>query len=129
MTNICPLFFQQEKIPQAEKAIKILYGKEYEVIAYLSSAGQGSTDPDAHWFDLFSTRFWKGILISCLAKDSISCGLLFGKASYHGRVVLGYVQSSNRTKQDQINERKKKQIESVLVTLMEYFVGYAFSSF
>lgn len=56
-------FHQQGKIPQAEKAIRTLYGKERvaEVVTDLSSAGQGSTESDAGWFDLFSSRYWKGI--------------------------------------------------------------------
>ncbi|XP_062099074.1 plastidic glucose transporter 4-like [Humulus lupulus] len=58
--------FQQGKIPQAEKAIKTLNGKERvaEVIRDLSTGSQGSTEPDVGWFDLFSTRYWKGRNIS-----------------------------------------------------------------
>ncbi|XP_030507559.1 plastidic glucose transporter 4 isoform X1 [Cannabis sativa] len=57
--------FQQGKIPQAEKAIKTLYGKERvaEVIGDLSAGSQGSTEPDAGWFDLFSTRYWKVVSV------------------------------------------------------------------
>lgn len=29
----------------------------------LRSGGEGSTEPDAGWFDLFSKRYWKGTLI------------------------------------------------------------------
>lgn len=27
----------------------------------LGTAGQGSAEPEANWFDLFSSRYWKGI--------------------------------------------------------------------
>lgn len=27
----------------------------------LRTAGQGSTEQEAGWFDLFSSRYWKGI--------------------------------------------------------------------
>ena len=27
----------------------------------LTTAGQGSAEPEAGWFDLFSSRYWKGI--------------------------------------------------------------------
>ncbi|PON53095.1 Sugar/inositol transporter [Parasponia andersonii] len=57
--------FQQGKIPQAEKAIKTLYGKErvVEVIQDLTTAGQGSTESEAGWFDLFSSRYWKVVSV------------------------------------------------------------------
>ncbi|PON39613.1 Sugar/inositol transporter [Trema orientale] len=57
--------FQQGKIPQAEKAIKTLYGKERvaEVIQDLTTAGQGSTESEAGWFDLFSSRYWKVVSV------------------------------------------------------------------
>ncbi|XP_010230417.1 plastidic glucose transporter 4 isoform X2 [Brachypodium distachyon] len=53
--------FQQGKLSQAESAIKKLYGKEKvtEVMYDLKSSGQGSSEPDASWFDLFSKRYWK----------------------------------------------------------------------
>lgn len=53
---------QQRKAAQAEKAIKTLYGegKVAEVMADLSTSGQGSEEQDAGWFDLFSARYLKG---------------------------------------------------------------------
>lgn len=54
---------QQGKVSEAEKAIKTLYGKErvVELVRDLSASGQGSSEPEAGWFDLFSSRYWKGI--------------------------------------------------------------------
>ncbi|CAD5331834.1 unnamed protein product [Arabidopsis thaliana] len=53
---------QQGKVSEAEKAIKTLYGKErvVELVRDLSASGQGSSEPEAGWFDLFSSRYWKG---------------------------------------------------------------------
>ncbi|XP_077220247.1 plastidic GLC translocator [Tasmannia lanceolata] len=57
--------FQQGKISQAETAIKTLFGKEKvsEVMNDLRAGGQGSTEQDASWFDLFSTRYWKVVSV------------------------------------------------------------------
>ncbi|XP_065848331.1 plastidic glucose transporter 4 [Euphorbia lathyris] len=57
--------FQQGKISEAEKAIKTLYGKErvYEVMQDLAAGGQGSGEPEAGWFDLFSSRYWKVVSV------------------------------------------------------------------
>ncbi|CAL9012691.1 unnamed protein product [Prunus brigantina] len=57
--------FQQGKISEAEKAIKTLYGKERvsEVMYDLTSATQGSVEPEAGWFDLFSSRYWKVVSV------------------------------------------------------------------
>ncbi|XP_031267122.1 plastidic glucose transporter 4-like [Pistacia vera] len=57
--------FQQGKISEAEKAIKTLYGKERvgEVMHDLTTAGQGSAEPEAGWFDLFSSRYWKVVSV------------------------------------------------------------------
>lgn len=57
--------FQQGKISQAEAAIKKLYGKEKvtEVMYDLKASGQGSNEPDASWFDLFSKRYWKVVSV------------------------------------------------------------------
>ncbi|GMI66163.1 GLUCOSE TRANSPORTER 1, plastidic GLC translocator [Hibiscus trionum] len=57
--------FQQGKISEAEKSIKALYGKERvtEVMYELSNAGQGSTEPEAGWFDLFSGRYRKVVSV------------------------------------------------------------------
>ena len=55
---------QQGKLSQAETAMKKLYGKEKvaEVMHGLRAGGEGSTESDAGWFDLFSKRYWKGAL-------------------------------------------------------------------
>ncbi|XP_006643688.2 plastidic glucose transporter 4 [Oryza brachyantha] len=57
--------FQQGKLSQAETAIKKLYGREKvaEVMYDLKAAGQGSSEPDASWFDLFSKRYWKVVSV------------------------------------------------------------------
>ncbi|OMP04740.1 Sugar/inositol transporter [Corchorus olitorius] len=57
--------FQQGKIPEAEKSIRTLYGKERvaEVMYELRTAGQGSTEQEAGWFDLFSSRYWKVVSV------------------------------------------------------------------
>ncbi|PPR81592.1 hypothetical protein GOBAR_AA39125 [Gossypium barbadense] len=62
--------FQQGKIPEAEKAIRTLYGKERvaEIMYELRTAGQGSTEQEAGWFDLFSSRYWK--VLTNIAHDS-----------------------------------------------------------
>ncbi|KAL1536925.1 plastidic glucose transporter 4-like [Salvia divinorum] len=53
--------YQQGRISDAEVSIKRLYGKERvaEVMRDLDAAGQGSTEQEAGWFDLFSSRYWK----------------------------------------------------------------------
>ncbi|KAK7316181.1 hypothetical protein VNO77_34989 [Canavalia gladiata] len=57
--------FQQGKISEAEKAIKTLYGKERvaAVMHDLTAASQGSSEPEAGWFDLFSSRYWKVVSV------------------------------------------------------------------
>ncbi|MBA0590280.1 hypothetical protein Gorai_018993 [Gossypium raimondii] len=57
--------FQQGKISEAEKSIGTLYGKERvpEVMYELRTAGQGSTEPEAGWIDLFSKRYWKVVSV------------------------------------------------------------------
>ncbi|KAL2335258.1 hypothetical protein Fmac_016471 [Flemingia macrophylla] len=57
--------FQQGKLVEAEKAIKTLYGKERvaAVMYDLSTASQGSSEPEAGWFDLFSSRYWKVVSV------------------------------------------------------------------
>lgn len=44
-------------------AIKTLFGKERvaEVMNDFNAASQGSSEQEAGWFDLFSSRYWKGI--------------------------------------------------------------------
>ncbi|CAN7034899.1 unnamed protein product [Brassica oleracea var. botrytis] len=56
---------QQGKLTQAEKAIKTLYGKEkvVELVRDLSNSGQGTSEPEAGWFDLFSSRYWKVVSV------------------------------------------------------------------
>ncbi|XP_062150609.1 plastidic glucose transporter 4 [Alnus glutinosa] len=57
--------FQQGKIGEAEKSIRTLFGKERvaEVMLDLTTAGQGSAEPEAGWFDLFSSRYWKVVSV------------------------------------------------------------------
>ncbi|WOL09457.1 plastidic glucose transporter 4 [Canna indica] len=57
--------FQQGRLSQAETAMKKLYGKEKvaELMHDLRAGGQGSTEPDAGWFDLFSKRYWKVVSV------------------------------------------------------------------
>ena len=54
--------FQQGRIAEAEVAIKRLFGKEKvrEVMDDLDASSRGTTEPEAGWFDLFSSRYWKG---------------------------------------------------------------------
>jgi len=44
---------QQGKIGEAEKSIRTLFGKERvaEVMLDLTTAGQGSAEPEAGWFE------------------------------------------------------------------------------
>jgi hypothetical protein len=53
---------QQGKFSEAEKSIKTLNGKERvaDVMTDLTVGSQGSAEPEAGWFDLFSSRYWKG---------------------------------------------------------------------
>ncbi|KAG8373742.1 hypothetical protein BUALT_Bualt11G0056600 [Buddleja alternifolia] len=57
--------YQQGKISEAEVSIRRLYGKERvaEVMSDLDASGQGSTEPEAGWFDLFSSRYWKVVSV------------------------------------------------------------------
>lgn len=57
------LILQQGKIAEAQKAVAALYGKERvpEVINDLRASVQGSSEPEAGWFDLFSSRYRKGM--------------------------------------------------------------------
>ncbi|KAF7129365.1 hypothetical protein RHSIM_Rhsim10G0069000 [Rhododendron simsii] len=57
--------FQQGKISQAEMAIKTLFGKERvaEVMNDFNAASQGSSEQEAGWFDLFSSRYWKVVSV------------------------------------------------------------------
>lgn len=57
--------YQQGRLPEAERAIKTLYGKDrvVEVIQDFAAASQGSVEPEAGWSDLFSSRYWKIVSI------------------------------------------------------------------
>lgn len=57
--------YQQGRISEAETSIKRLFGKERvaEVMGDLEAAAQGSSEPDAGWLDLFSSRYWKVVSI------------------------------------------------------------------
>ncbi|KAI3462551.1 hypothetical protein Pfo_019214 [Paulownia fortunei] len=57
--------YQQGKISEAEVSIKRLFGKERvaEVMSDLDAASQGSSEPEAGWFDLFSSRYWKVVSV------------------------------------------------------------------
>ncbi|KAG5527953.1 hypothetical protein RHGRI_028772 [Rhododendron griersonianum] len=56
---------QQGKVSQAEMAIKTLFGKERvaEVMNDFNAASQGSSEQEAGWFDLFSSRYWKVVSV------------------------------------------------------------------
>ncbi|KAG5247565.1 plastidic glucose transporter [Salix suchowensis] len=47
------------------QSIKTLYGKERvaDVMTDLTVASQGSAEPEAGWFDLFSSRYWKVVSV------------------------------------------------------------------
>ncbi|XP_055804047.1 plastidic glucose transporter 4 [Solanum dulcamara] len=57
--------YQQGRISEAETSIKRLYGKERvaEVLGDLEASARGSSEPDAGWLDLFSSRYWKVVSI------------------------------------------------------------------
>ncbi|CAL0299135.1 unnamed protein product [Lupinus luteus] len=57
--------FQQGKIAEAEEAIRKLYGKERvnAVMHDLRTSTQGSSEPEAGWFDLFSSRYRKVVSV------------------------------------------------------------------
>ncbi|KAJ6936212.1 hypothetical protein NC652_011062 [Populus alba x Populus x berolinensis] len=57
--------FQQGKFSEAEKSIKTLNGKERvaDVMTDLTVGSQGSAEPEAGWFDLFSGRYWKVVSV------------------------------------------------------------------
>lgn len=56
------ILLQQGKISEAEISVKKLFGKErvVEIMGDLAASGKGSSEPEAGWFDLFSSRYWKG---------------------------------------------------------------------
>ncbi|PIN24110.1 putative transporter (major facilitator superfamily) [Handroanthus impetiginosus] len=53
--------YQQGKTSDAEVSVRRLFGKERvaEVMSDLDAASRGSYEPEAGWFDLFSSRYWK----------------------------------------------------------------------
>lgn len=55
-------YLQQGRTYEAEESIKRLYGKGGggEVMRDFNAARQGSGGDEATWFDLFSSRYWKG---------------------------------------------------------------------
>ncbi|KAI4320325.1 hypothetical protein MLD38_033821 [Melastoma candidum] len=58
--------YQRGKLSEAEKSVKTLFGKERvaEVMQDLRAAGQsGSAEPEAGWFDLFSSRYSKVVSV------------------------------------------------------------------
>ncbi|KAK6798180.1 hypothetical protein RDI58_005882 [Solanum bulbocastanum] len=57
--------YQQGRISEAETSIKRLYGKEKvaEVMGDLEASARGSSEPDAGWLDLFSSRYRKVVSI------------------------------------------------------------------
>ncbi|KAK7295777.1 hypothetical protein RJT34_18689 [Clitoria ternatea] len=57
--------FQHGKISEAKKAVKTLYGKERVALVMheLTVASEGSSEPEAGWFDLFSSRYWKVVSV------------------------------------------------------------------
>lgn len=55
---------QQGKFSEAENAVRTLYGKEKVVeVMHDLKVGQGRTEQDAGWFDLFSKRYWKVVSV------------------------------------------------------------------
>ncbi|KAL0378062.1 UNVERIFIED_CONTAM: Plastidic glucose transporter 4 [Sesamum radiatum] len=57
--------YQQGRISDAELSIKRLFGKERvgEVMSDLDAASRGTSEPEAGWFDLFSSRYWKVVSV------------------------------------------------------------------
>ncbi|KAK3036563.1 hypothetical protein RJ639_031004 [Escallonia herrerae] len=57
--------YQQGKIAESERSIERLFGKEKvaEVMKDLNAAAQGSSEPEAGWLDLFSSRYWKVVSV------------------------------------------------------------------
>ncbi|XP_057491564.1 plastidic glucose transporter 4-like [Actinidia eriantha] len=57
--------YQQGKISQAEMSIKTLFGKERVAVVMndLNASSQDSSEPEAGWFDLFSSRYWKVVSV------------------------------------------------------------------
>ncbi|KAL6498144.1 hypothetical protein OROGR_028541 [Orobanche gracilis] len=57
--------YQQGRVSDAEVSIKRLFGKERvsEIISDLDAAARGSSEADAGWFDLFSSRYYKVVSV------------------------------------------------------------------
>ncbi|KAL8137473.1 hypothetical protein V2J09_003474 [Rumex salicifolius] len=67
--SFCPespgWLLQQGRDSEAEKAITTLYGKErvaQVMNGYKAAAQDSSTEQQANWLDLFSSRYWKGVV-------------------------------------------------------------------
>ncbi|URE44866.1 hypothetical protein MUK42_25186 [Musa troglodytarum] len=90
---VCPesprWLFQQGKLSQAETAMKKLYGKEKvaEVMHGLRAGGEGSTEPDAGWFDLFSKRYWKAVFRSAGISSDVAASALVGASNVFGTII------------------------------------------
>jgi hypothetical protein len=76
LTNF--FILKQGKFSEVEKSIKTLYGKERvaDVMTDLNVASQGSAEQEAGWFDLFSSRYWKGTHKSRVQTKNVDLGLL-----------------------------------------------------
>ncbi|KAL0450016.1 UNVERIFIED_CONTAM: Plastidic glucose transporter 4 [Sesamum latifolium] len=57
--------YQQGRTSDAEVSIKRLFGKERvaEVMSDLDASSRGTSEPEAGWFDLFSSRYWKVVSV------------------------------------------------------------------
>ncbi|KAL8557549.1 hypothetical protein ACS0TY_004842 [Phlomoides rotata] len=90
---------KQERISEAEVSIRRLYGKEkvVKVMSDLDAARQDSSELEAGWFDLFSSRYMKVVYYSTsvfrragIASDVVASALV-GAANIFGWLVWGAV--------------------------------------
>jgi len=81
---------QQGKISEAEKAVKKLYGKEIvaSVMQDLTAASQGSSEPEAGWSELFSSRYRKGNAKIKVKTDSRSDYQLLNRFLVYLSIIL-----------------------------------------